>query len=69
LRAGAQEYLPKRLMSPEMLLRAIESARDRFKLHAERRIVTDELARLNGELERRVNGTQRSVGRGERPSS
>jgi len=55
LRAGAQEYLPKRLMSPEMLLRAIESARDRFKLHAERRIVTDELARLNGELERRVN--------------
>jgi PAS domain S-box-containing protein len=37
LRSGAQEYLPKRLMEPEMLLRAVQSARDRFALMVERR--------------------------------
>ncbi|KAA5609951.1 PAS domain-containing protein, partial [Rhodovastum atsumiense] len=37
LRAGAQEYLPKRFLAPDMLLRAIDSARDRFTQQAERR--------------------------------
>jgi PAS domain S-box-containing protein len=37
LLAGAMEYLPKRYLGPEMLLRAVESARDRFNLAQGRR--------------------------------
>ena len=35
--ADVQEYLPKKLMGPEPLMRAVLSARDRFMLQSERR--------------------------------
>jgi PAS domain S-box-containing protein len=44
LQAGAQEYLPKRVMGPEMLLRAIQSAQNRFGLLTERRRIYAALA-------------------------
>jgi signal transduction histidine kinase len=44
LQAGAQEYLPKRLLEPEMLLRAVQSAQSRFTLIIERRRVENALA-------------------------
>lgn len=43
LRAGAQEYLPKHLLGPELLLRAMKSARDRCALLAERRAIEADL--------------------------
>jgi PAS domain S-box-containing protein len=46
LRAGAQEYLPKQFAEPELLLRAVQSARERFDLKAEcRRIKAEPLAK------------------------
>jgi len=55
LRAGAQEYLPKRFMGSEMLLRAVQSAQDRFVQLANRRrteaalAASEEMLRLSQE--------------------
>ncbi len=50
LAAGAQEYLPKRLMEPEMLLRAIQSAQNRFILLADQRRTQTELTASENRL-------------------
>jgi PAS domain S-box-containing protein len=57
LSAGAQEYLPKRFMEPEMLFRAVRTARDRFALLAARR--ADE--RALADKERRLRLTQEAA--------
>jgi signal transduction histidine kinase len=44
LHAGAQEYLPKRLLEPEMLWRAVQAARSRFVLQADQRSTVVALA-------------------------
>jgi signal transduction histidine kinase len=55
LQAGAQEYLPKRLLDTEMLWRAVQAARSRFVLLAERQrsetalAVSDHLLRVANE--------------------
>jgi CheY-like chemotaxis protein len=55
LQAGAQEYLPKRFMGPEMLIRAVQSSRSRFSLLADRRrgeaalIASEKMLRLSQE--------------------
>ena len=61
LRAGAQEYLPKQFLGPEMLLRAVESAKDRFDLCADRRraeasLFSSELMQARQRLAHQVGG-------------
>ena len=57
LRAGAQEYLPKRFMASELLLRAVQSAQDRFVLQTDRLRIDRVLA----ENEERLRLTQEAA--------
>ncbi|MCW1913157.1 response regulator [Luteolibacter sp. GHJ8] len=53
LPAGAQDYLSKRWASPEILVRAIENARERYALAVERKRAAD-LLRVSEEFSRTV---------------
>jgi PAS domain S-box-containing protein len=57
LQGGAHEYLPKRYIGPEMLLRAVESARDRFHLNIRKHAVENALRTSEARLRAIFNGT------------